>query len=263
MGERVDFSTWPPGQREVVARMVHATADESFAASARIGSRSRCRLRCDALRRRRADHRRRGDGRRRHRGRLATHVPARRGARPRRPVRPVQRGGHGARREAPSRRRGVGRRQCADRARRSARAARARRDRAGRRGRPAGRLRRRRRRQGRAVGRSARDRSRSPTPASAAEAPSPPRVLNALPPPLRRRRHADRRRCTDGLLLVAHGSSVPAGVDEAHALGAAVASGLSGSARRPRLPRAGRSAGRDRCSTAWWTAAASASPCSR
>jgi precorrin-8X/cobalt-precorrin-8 methylmutase len=38
MYERVDFSAWPPGQREVVARMVHATADESFATSARIGA---------------------------------------------------------------------------------------------------------------------------------------------------------------------------------------------------------------------------------
>jgi precorrin-8X/cobalt-precorrin-8 methylmutase len=38
MFERVDFSMWPAGQREVVARMVHATADESFATSARVGS---------------------------------------------------------------------------------------------------------------------------------------------------------------------------------------------------------------------------------
>jgi precorrin-8X/cobalt-precorrin-8 methylmutase len=37
---RVDFSMWPPGQCEVVARMVHATADESFATSARIGARA-------------------------------------------------------------------------------------------------------------------------------------------------------------------------------------------------------------------------------
>lgn len=35
--ERVDLSLWPPGQREVVARMVHATADDSFASSARLG----------------------------------------------------------------------------------------------------------------------------------------------------------------------------------------------------------------------------------
>lgn len=37
MAERVDLSGWPVGAREVVARMVHATADESFATSARIG----------------------------------------------------------------------------------------------------------------------------------------------------------------------------------------------------------------------------------
>lgn len=37
---RVDLSMWPPKQREVVARMVHATADESFATSARIGARA-------------------------------------------------------------------------------------------------------------------------------------------------------------------------------------------------------------------------------
>ena len=36
--ERVDLSRWPAGDREVVARMIHATADESFAATARIGS---------------------------------------------------------------------------------------------------------------------------------------------------------------------------------------------------------------------------------
>ena len=34
---RVDLSAWPPGDREVVARMVHATADESFAVSSRVG----------------------------------------------------------------------------------------------------------------------------------------------------------------------------------------------------------------------------------
>ena len=34
---RVDLSGFEPGAREVVARMIHATADESFAASARIG----------------------------------------------------------------------------------------------------------------------------------------------------------------------------------------------------------------------------------
>lgn len=36
--ERVDLEGWPPGSRDVVARMIHATADESFANSARIGS---------------------------------------------------------------------------------------------------------------------------------------------------------------------------------------------------------------------------------
>ncbi|MDQ1488549.1 MAG: precorrin-8X/cobalt-precorrin-8 methylmutase [Actinomycetota bacterium] len=34
---RVDLSAWPDGARDVVARMVHATADESFAGTARIG----------------------------------------------------------------------------------------------------------------------------------------------------------------------------------------------------------------------------------
>ncbi len=38
MEARVDFSGWPPGAREVVARMVHATADESFAVTARVGA---------------------------------------------------------------------------------------------------------------------------------------------------------------------------------------------------------------------------------
>lgn len=37
LAERVDLSAWPPGARDVVARMVHSTADESFAATARIG----------------------------------------------------------------------------------------------------------------------------------------------------------------------------------------------------------------------------------
>jgi precorrin-8X/cobalt-precorrin-8 methylmutase len=37
LAERVDLSAWPAGARDVVARMVHATADESFAATARIG----------------------------------------------------------------------------------------------------------------------------------------------------------------------------------------------------------------------------------
>jgi precorrin-8X/cobalt-precorrin-8 methylmutase len=38
LNERVDLSGWPDGERQVVARMVHATADESFAATARIGT---------------------------------------------------------------------------------------------------------------------------------------------------------------------------------------------------------------------------------
>jgi precorrin-8X/cobalt-precorrin-8 methylmutase len=37
LAERVDLSAWEAGDRDVVARMVHATADESFAATARIG----------------------------------------------------------------------------------------------------------------------------------------------------------------------------------------------------------------------------------
>ena len=40
MYERVDLSAWPPGPRDVVARMIHATADESFATSARVGERA-------------------------------------------------------------------------------------------------------------------------------------------------------------------------------------------------------------------------------
>lgn len=36
--ERVDLSGWPAGEREVVARMIHATADVGFATSARIGA---------------------------------------------------------------------------------------------------------------------------------------------------------------------------------------------------------------------------------
>ena len=40
LAERVDLSAWPPGARDVVARMVHATADESFASTARIGDRA-------------------------------------------------------------------------------------------------------------------------------------------------------------------------------------------------------------------------------
>jgi precorrin-8X/cobalt-precorrin-8 methylmutase len=38
--ERVDLSAWEAGARDVVARMVHATADESFAGTARIGERA-------------------------------------------------------------------------------------------------------------------------------------------------------------------------------------------------------------------------------
>jgi precorrin-8X/cobalt-precorrin-8 methylmutase len=38
MAERVDLSAWPDGARQVVARMIHATADESFASSTRIGA---------------------------------------------------------------------------------------------------------------------------------------------------------------------------------------------------------------------------------
>lgn len=37
MAARVDLSGWPEGARDVVARMIHATADESFADTARIG----------------------------------------------------------------------------------------------------------------------------------------------------------------------------------------------------------------------------------
>lgn len=37
LAARVDLSGWPDGQREVVARMIHATADLGFATSARIG----------------------------------------------------------------------------------------------------------------------------------------------------------------------------------------------------------------------------------
>jgi precorrin-8X/cobalt-precorrin-8 methylmutase len=38
--QRVDLSTWPPGARQVVARMIHATADDGYATSARIGARA-------------------------------------------------------------------------------------------------------------------------------------------------------------------------------------------------------------------------------
>lgn len=37
IAERVDLSSWPDGARDVVARMIHATADESFATSTLIG----------------------------------------------------------------------------------------------------------------------------------------------------------------------------------------------------------------------------------
>jgi precorrin-8X/cobalt-precorrin-8 methylmutase len=40
IAQRVDLSGWQPGARDVVARMVHATADESFARTARIGTRA-------------------------------------------------------------------------------------------------------------------------------------------------------------------------------------------------------------------------------
>ena len=38
LSERVDLSGWPAGARQVVARMVHATADPGLAASVRIGA---------------------------------------------------------------------------------------------------------------------------------------------------------------------------------------------------------------------------------
>ncbi len=37
LDERVDLSAWAPGPRAIVARIIHATADVSFAASVRIG----------------------------------------------------------------------------------------------------------------------------------------------------------------------------------------------------------------------------------
>jgi precorrin-8X/cobalt-precorrin-8 methylmutase len=37
MRSRVDFSRWPAGARDVVERMVHATADESFSETALVG----------------------------------------------------------------------------------------------------------------------------------------------------------------------------------------------------------------------------------
>lgn len=49
MRERVDLSAWRGGERDVVERMIHATADESFATSARIGDQAVERA-CAALR---------------------------------------------------------------------------------------------------------------------------------------------------------------------------------------------------------------------
>lgn len=37
LDERIDLSAWPDGQREVVARIIHSTADLSFADTVRIG----------------------------------------------------------------------------------------------------------------------------------------------------------------------------------------------------------------------------------
>ena len=50
LAERVDLSGWPDGARDVVARMVHARADESFAETARIGDEAVAAA-ADALRR--------------------------------------------------------------------------------------------------------------------------------------------------------------------------------------------------------------------
>jgi precorrin-8X/cobalt-precorrin-8 methylmutase len=49
MRERVDLSAWAGGERDIVERMIHATADESFASSARVGVDAVARA-CDALR---------------------------------------------------------------------------------------------------------------------------------------------------------------------------------------------------------------------
>jgi len=49
MRGRVDFSAWTGDDRAVVERMVHATADETFATSARVGTEAVARAR-DALR---------------------------------------------------------------------------------------------------------------------------------------------------------------------------------------------------------------------
>jgi precorrin-8X/cobalt-precorrin-8 methylmutase len=40
LDERVDLSGWPDGERAVVARVIHATADLEFAATLRIGDRA-------------------------------------------------------------------------------------------------------------------------------------------------------------------------------------------------------------------------------
>jgi precorrin-8X/cobalt-precorrin-8 methylmutase len=50
LAERIDLSGWPDGQREVVARMIHATADLGFATSVRVGPEAVTRT-IDALRR--------------------------------------------------------------------------------------------------------------------------------------------------------------------------------------------------------------------
>ncbi len=51
MAGLVDLAAWPEPERHVVARMIHATADESFATSARIGEKAVA-AGVDALRRR-------------------------------------------------------------------------------------------------------------------------------------------------------------------------------------------------------------------
>lgn len=38
LAERVDLSAWPPGDRDVVARIIHSTADPAFAETIRIGA---------------------------------------------------------------------------------------------------------------------------------------------------------------------------------------------------------------------------------
>jgi precorrin-8X/cobalt-precorrin-8 methylmutase len=51
MATRVDLDRWAPGERDVVARMIHATADESLADTARVGP-DAVAAAVDALRRR-------------------------------------------------------------------------------------------------------------------------------------------------------------------------------------------------------------------